>query len=274
MKKKFLSFGIALICSSVIANAWPWVSPYAYCLGNPVNCIDPDGRDAWVLVWATQSTDGSGVTRVGHTGVVVENFNSTLESTGTYTYYDLWPSAADLGGKAAVQDVDAVYNSQSFYITTNGIKNTDYSALERYMSSHDMSQLPGMLQNNFSENSQEGYGEGYAPDGIIRLGLDAEQTYKLQIEYNSLIQQGSPYNGESNNCTTFVANGINNSGVGSVKEESIINWRGIFVNFNPFHKSFTPNNTYNQLIRNPNSTVVKSAGNKTRESYEDAIINR
>ena len=159
-------------------------------------------------------------------------------------------------------------------MTTNGVKNTDYSALERYMSSHDMSQLPGMLQYNFSENSQEDYGEGYAPDGIIRLGLNGKQTYKLQQEYKSLIQQGSPYNGESNNCTSFVANGINNSKVGSIKEETIIDWRGFFVNFNPIHHSFTPNNTYNQLKHNSNSVVVKSAGNKTNESYEDAIIDR
>ena len=253
---------------------YPGISTYAFCHNNPVRFIDYDGKDAWILVWATQSSDGSGVTRIGHTGVVVENFNNSFQSTGTYTYYDLWPLSANLGGKAAVQDVAAVYNSQSFYMTTNGVKNTDYSALERYMSSHDMSQLPGMLQNNFLENSRQGYGEGYAPDGIIRLGLNGEQTYKLQQEYISLIRQGSPYNGESNNCTTFVANGINNSGVGSIKKEAIIDWRGILVNFNPFHQSFTPNNTYNQLKSNPNYVVVKSAGNKTSESYEDAIIDR
>lgn len=40
-----------------------------------------------------------------------------------------------------------------------------------------MSQLPEMLKKNFRENSDEGYGEGYAPDGIIRLGLDAKITY-------------------------------------------------------------------------------------------------
>ena len=142
------------------------------------------------------------------------------------------------------------------------------------MSRHDMSQIPEILQNNIMENSVEGYGEGYAPDGIIRLNITAEQTYNLQQEYVSLIQQRNPYNGESNNCTTFVANGINNSGVGSIKEESITDWRGILVNLNPFHKSFTPNSTYNQLQNSPNSVVVKSAGNKTRESYEDAIIDR
>ena len=258
------------------------ISSYVYCNQNPIIMVDPDGKKAWIVIWATQSSDATGRMRIGHTGVIVENYKlkttasgvKQYESMGTYTYYDLWPSSANLGGKAAVQNVEAVYNSQSFYMITNGKKNADHSALERYISKHDMSQLPGMLQNNFSENSIEDYGEGYAPDGIIRLEITGEQTYHLQQEYISLIKQGTPYNGESNNCTTFVANGINNSGIGSVKEERIVDWRGLLINLNPFHKSFTPNNTYNQLKNSPISVVVKSAGNKTSESYEDAIIDR
>ena len=257
-----------------LAEKYVLSGSYVYCLGNPVKLFDPDGKEAWVVIWASQSSDANGQTRIGHTGVIVENFNSSYESMGTYTYYDLWPTSADLGGKAAIQDVSPFYQSQSFCIMTNGKKNTDYSALERYMSSHDMSQLPEMLKQNFRENSVAGYGEGYAPDGIIRLGIDAKSTYQLQQAYKSLIQENAQYNGESNNCTTFVANGINNSGVGSVKEETIIDWRGFFINCNPVHKSFTPNNTYNQLKNSPNSVVIKNAGNKTSESYEDAIIDR
>ena len=71
--------------------------------------------------------------------------SNDMNLRGTYTYYDLWPSSANLGGKAAVEDVEPVYNSQSFYITTNGKKNTNHSALERYMSRHDMSQIPERL---------------------------------------------------------------------------------------------------------------------------------
>lgn len=106
------------------------------------------------------------------------------------------------------------------------------------------------------------------------MGIDGQEAYRLQQEYKSLIEQGCPYNGESNNCTTFVAKGINNSGVGSIKEEWIIDWKGLLINFNPFHKSFTPNNTYNQLKNRPHSIIIKDAGNKTNESYEDAIIDR
>ena len=160
---------------------------------------------------------------------------------GTYTYYDHWPGkGADLGGKGATEDQPPVYQQQAFDIKSNN-KTPEHKSLENYISNHDISQLPNIV-NGIPED--EIHGEGYAPNGIVRVNLTPEQTYNLQQNLNSQVDGNADYNGMSHNCTTFVANSLNSTGVINVSKESINDWRGFIIgSFSAFTSLIFPDSS-------------------------------
>jgi len=78
------------------------ISPYVYCSGNPVNKIDPDGRDEFLLTWLPKGD------AVGHSAVAIEDRDSKGNLTGYLVVRHLWPE----GGSAEVgksRDADYRY---------------------------------------------------------------------------------------------------------------------------------------------------------------------
>jgi hypothetical protein len=110
--------------------------------------------------------------------------------------------------------------------------------------------------------------EGRPADGIIKLIFDPKETFDLEAAYKSLQGANKKYNGISNNCTSFVCQGLKSV---NVKPEAIYDLYNIpILNFKT--EANTPNSTYNQLKNDPKAVIIKDPGEATSESYEDAII--
>ena len=45
-----VSSSTAAISIDPHCERYPWISPYAYCLNNPIRYVDPDGRDVWDFI--------------------------------------------------------------------------------------------------------------------------------------------------------------------------------------------------------------------------------
>ena len=101
---------------------YPALGSYSYCAGNPINAIDPDGKDIILIIWA--SHEG----RIGHAGIAISNYKEKeirvkingqwttqkkMVHDGTYTYRDLWPGGNGVGKENFNQNVPAVYNNET-----------------------------------------------------------------------------------------------------------------------------------------------------------------
>jgi RHS repeat-associated protein len=174
-----------------MAGKYPHVSPYVYCLNNPINAFDPDGNDVILLIWAT--TPGS----YGHAGIAVSNYKTETYrvnengnyitktrqvADGTYTYYDLWPSS-NVGPKDG--PVTGAYQVKNKL--ADGTLITDASLLGR-----DVSE---------GEN-------GKLADGVLKLFSGYQEDTETIADLNSYMKDNPKYDSQNNNCSDFAACGV------------------------------------------------------------------
>ena len=122
---------VALLIIAINANAWPWISPYAYCMGNPIRFIDPDGRDV-------HPADNNAFVMLLNTISPEDREFIVLNRNGNIDYATMLSHKSESQNYAALMDLvssDLTYNiyaqTEYSYIDNAGNANNDqlsYSA--------------------------------------------------------------------------------------------------------------------------------------------------
>ncbi len=157
---------------------------YHYANNNPIKYTDPDGRDAYLIIWATYSGN------IGHAGFAIDNYDDEGKPDKTVTYYDLWPGNSDGVGTSNVSD-----DVNSYY-------------------GNFLCSLDDLI------NGKENVGEDYAPDGAIRFATTKEIDDATKDKFSSFMEK-KIYNGEKRNCSDMAKVGVNNSGKGGKKKDKV-----------------------------------------------------
>ncbi|WP_297410957.1 JAB-like toxin 1 domain-containing protein [uncultured Alistipes sp.] len=85
-KNLLLSCIFSIICVN-LTHAYPPLSPYAYCAADPVNIVDPDGKDIWEI-----DRYGTVIKRMADRTqdafYMVENINGDWQRSGQYIVFE------------------------------------------------------------------------------------------------------------------------------------------------------------------------------------------
>ena len=202
-------------------------------MNNPINAIDLEGKDSYLIIWATQSD------QYGHAAIGVDNYTwDTKEKrfvpNGTITVVGLFPDR-DYGSLQAVKDESV---GEDWYV-------------DNFVT------LDDLKSGSFYSN------ENVSPDGILRISTCYEKDCEVKKNINNEVNANKGYKGMSRNCSTFVREGIRVATNQNVKgEESYLG-----------NSYVTPNRLFKDTEKLGNTTVIKNPGEKTDCEFKDLINN-
>ncbi len=190
--------------------------------------------NAYVIIYATHNG------KTGHAGIAIDNYNIIVTddgtdtvSTGTVSYYDLWPSDDDFGLFSYSKPQEAL-----FYSLPNAIWSQSLSV-------ESLSRL-GIPHR-----------EGYPPDAVLKISTSSKDDFRLTRFIREVIDSKNEFNPRFYNCTDFVSDAV----------AFLTGKKFRAKEFIPFSFTSTPNKLYKRLIHLECVEVLKSPQHSIRRSF-------
>ena len=215
------------------ADKYPSISPYNYCMWNPMKLVDPDGKDVVLVIWASHNG------KIGHAGIAISNYRVEIDANGqtrmvpdgTYTYRDLWPGD-EVGKDNFRENVPARYDDYD-KVTLNQFLTEDVSG-----------------------------GEERPCDGLILFTTDFDLDAKIQQCLNDFEESNPSYNGLKVNCSDYVE---------AVLESMVGKQLPVDEKLSSKISATTPNQVYRSAVNLNNGKVLKDPGNKVNNGFIRAV---
>ena len=95
---------------TISTNAFPWMSPYAYCMGNPVMLVDPDGRASGDYYNTSGKNIGTDGIEDGKKYMVLDSDEQKLVKSQETTELCSLSSAISVPSNKVVSQMEEAYN--------------------------------------------------------------------------------------------------------------------------------------------------------------------
>ena len=239
--------------------SYPAFSPYCSMINNPINVVDPDGKDIYIIIWNSKDNE------TGHAAIAVDNYKTVeykaIENgkevtktkrvpDGTVTYYDLWPEKP-VGNTEFQTNVKDDYNRRMYYVSELTTKD---------------------VSRSYESEKVSEYGENRAPDAVIKLhtGSTDEEQRLLDKEVKEKLEKiqdsGKDYNACYNNCSTFVEAGVK-AAIPNFDASQFIDVKGSASLIYHDAKVVAPNNLQNEAGKQKGSKVLKGKAKTEAKPY-------